>query len=300
MSKINIYWFDKKEQHGNFGDELGPYIIKKLSGRKINQIIIPRTGIKLILAYIKGLFRGVYSITILPKIINNLMLNGNYIISVGSIIAWGNGKRKVWGSGILFKDDKIDNGQFYAVRGKYSQKRLKALGYKVPNSIGDPALILPLIYNPKITKSYDLGFIPHHTQYEYFAKYQDIHGIRVINLLDDIEKIIDITLSCKYIISSSLHGIIVAHAYNIPCLWYHYPKIEWYGENIKFLDYFSSVDIVEYDPFLLKEIEEFNVEEEINNIKNNEPIHSINGDLKKIQQNLIASAPFQVKKEYIK
>lgn len=300
MSKINIYWYAKKGLHGNFGDELGPYIIKKLSGNEINQIIIPRTSIKLILAYIKGLFNGVYSISILPKIINSLYLNGNYIISVGSIIAWGNGKRKVWGSGILFKNDKVDNGIFYAVRGKYTQQRLSELGYKVPKTLGDPAILLPLIYQPKIEKTYDLGLIPHHTQYEHFAKYQEVHSIRVINLLDDIEKIINSVMSCKYIISSSLHGVIVAHAYKIPSLWYHYPNIEWHGENIKFYDYFSSVDIEEYDPFLLKEIDEFDVKEEIENFRNNEPLLSVKVDFEEMQRNLILAAPFSVKKEFAK
>lgn len=294
MSKINIYWFDKKVLHGNFGDELGPYIVKKLSGNKTNQIIIPRTSFKLILAYLKGVFNGVYSLKIFPKIIGNLIVNGDYLITVGSIIAWGSGKRKVWGSGILFRNDKIDNGEFYAVRGKYTQQRLLELGFKAPSALGDPALLLPIIYNPEVEKSHTLGLIPHHTQYEHFAKYEEVHDIRVINLLDDIETVIKNVLSCKNIISSSLHGVIVAHAYNIPALWYHYPKIQWHGENIKFLDYFSSVNIDEYDPFLLREINEFEVEHEIEFVRKSRNLANINTDLNKIQKDLISAAPFEV------
>lgn len=303
MSKINLFWYAKAllsedTKFGNFGDELGPYLIGRLSGQSIKHVPIPRTSIKLILAYFKGLINKVYSWRQFPDIVRCFFLNGNYIISVGSIIAWGSGKRKVWGSGILFENDKISNGTFYAVRGKYSQERLAELGYQVPEVTGDPALLLPLVYNPEVEKENKLGIVPHHTQFEHFAPYQEQHGIKVINLLDDIERVIDHILSCQYIISSSLHGLIVAQAYGIPALWYYYPHINWYGEDIKFLDYLSSVDIEEYEPLELKEINEFVVEKEIEKFLEYKNVIYIKNDLNKIQQDLISAAPFPIKKSF--
>jgi len=294
---IYLYWFNKKGKYGNFGDELGPYLIEKISGNQIYQIKINRTGFKLILAYLKGLFFGHYNLNIYKNIIKTLKLNGNHIISIGSIIGWGSGRRIVWGSGILFKNEKISDGKFLAVRGKYTQKRLLELGYDCPSIFGDPALLLPLVYNPIVQKTHKVGMIPHHTQYKHFANYEKKHGIKVINLIGDIEDIIIQILSCENIISSSLHGLIVPHAYGIPSLWYEYPKIKWKGENIKFLDYFSSVGIKEYDPIILKEIEKFNINEELVNFAENSEFLNINSDLKNIQNKLLEAAPFHVLKE---
>lgn len=299
-SKVQLYWFNKKGKYGNFGDELGPYLIEKISGNEVSQIIINRSSIKLVLAYLKGLVFGYYGLDILKNVIKTLKLNGNYIVSIGSIIGWGSGKRIVWGSGILFNNEKVDNGKFLAVRGKYTQKRLLELGYDCPSVFGDPALLLPLVYNKKLEKTHKLGMIPHHTQYEHFAGYEEKHGIKVINLIGDIEGILNQILSCEKIISSSLHGVIVAQAYNIPALWYEYSKIQWHGENIKFLDYFSSVDIKEYKPIPLKEIENFSIEEEFDNFEEYSEYININLDLKNIQKNLLEVAPFNVLAEFQK
>ena len=237
---IYLFWFKKPGKFGNFGDELGPYIINNLSSNQIYRIKINRTGLKLFLAYFKGLIFGYYKLNIFSNVLKTFKLRGKYIISVGSIIGWGSGSRIVWGSGIVFNNEKIDNGTFLAVRGKHTQKRLIELGYKCPSIFGDPALLLPLIYNPKKTKTHEIGIIPHHTQFDHFKSYGERHGVKIINLIGDVEGVINQIVSCKKIISTSLHGIIVAQAYNVPALWYEYPRIQWHGENIKFLDYFSS------------------------------------------------------------
>lgn len=300
MKTTYLFWFNKKGKYGNFGDELGPYIIKKLSGNNIYQIPINRSSFKLVLAYLKGLVMGYFGLNIFKGVVKTLFLNGKYIVSIGSIIGWGSGKRIVWGSGILFDNEKIDNGKFLAVRGKYTQKRLLELGYECPSVFGDPALLLPLIYNPEIEKTHKIGMVPHHTQFEHFKDYEKTHGIKVINLIGDVEEILNEMLSCEKIISSSLHGVIVAQAYNIPALWYEYPKIQWHGENIKFLDYFSSVGIEEHEPLPLKENNEFNLDEELQKFDQNKERLHINLDLKNIQTNLLKVAPFDVLAEFKK
>lgn len=292
--KIYLFWFNKKGKYGNFGDECGPYIIKKLSGMEVYQIPIPRISLKLIIVYIRGLILKRYKLGIFNSVFKTLMLNGNHIISVGSIIGWGSGKRIVWGSGILFENENIDNGKFLAVRGKYTQKKLIDLGYNAPSIFGDPAILLPMVYSPEKAIQHDLGIIPHHTQYDHFKDYENKHELKVINLIGDVETIIDEIVSCRYIISSSLHGIIVAQAYNIPALWYEYPNIKWHGENIKFLDYFSSVGIEEYKPFPLKEIDDFNKEFELLRFKKDLKNSKITNDMIKIQKGLIDVAPFPV------
>ena len=52
---------------------------------------------------------------------------------------------------------------------------------------------------------------------------------------------IDKICSCRYIISSSLHGLILSDAYGIPNLWIRISdRVK--GGDCKFLDYFSGVN----------------------------------------------------------
>ena len=35
MARTNVFWYRHPEGYGNFGDELNPYIIQKLSGKQV-------------------------------------------------------------------------------------------------------------------------------------------------------------------------------------------------------------------------------------------------------------------------
>ena len=299
MKKIRLFWYKKTNvTYGNFGDELGPYLIGKLSTLPIVHVPIPRGGIFLLLTYVKNLVLGSYSLSMLPAVLKSFFLPGRYITSIGSIIGWSSGSRTVWGSGILFYDEIVSNGKFLAVRGKYTQRRLKNLGFEVPDVIGDPALLLPLVFKPDVRVKYTLGIIPHHTHTESLIHLATMPGVIVINLLDDIEVIIRKILSCEYVISTSLHGLIVAHAYRIPALWYEYRQVDWYGSDVKFYDYFSSVDIPEYVPYQMPEVNNFSLEKVLQRFETAEANTLISADLFVIQKKLLDVAPFPVNQIY--
>ncbi len=217
--EIPLFWWVEKYKGGlqNYGDALSPYIIERLSGKKTN-VINPKS------------FRYKY----LRK----------HVFCIGSILGQANKMSIIWGSGIVLKDQVVKCNKVLAVRGPKTRDRLMQLGYSVPEIYGDPALLLPLIYIPKVTKQFKLGIIPHYVDYEHILNnIQEEKEVKVINLLtDDVEKTTDQILSCHTIISSSLHGVIVAHAYGIPAIWVKFSN-KLFGDDVKFHDYFESVGL---------------------------------------------------------
>lgn len=233
-----------------------------------------------------------------PNKLNYLLLFNKITFGIGSILSWYTVKNCiVWGSGIMNKNAKIFPANFLAVRGKHTQQRISEIGYTPPKVIGDPALLLPIIYTPQKSNRKNIGIIPHFKHYnEVSAKFKNDQNIVIINLLDDIEKIINQINSCYITLSTSLHGIIVSHAYSVKSLWVELSEINIGGDNIKFYDYFSSVDILEYKPFRVENKD--NIDFIIKNICIHDHLLLPKVDLVKIQSNLLSVAPFQLKKEY--
>lgn len=60
-------------------------------------------------------------------------------------------------------------------------------------------------------------------------------------------------MSCKKIVSSSLHGLIVSDSYKIPNRWVSFSD-QIAGGTFKFLDYFSSVNREETVPISIQSI----------------------------------------------
>ncbi|HBX9678667.1 TPA: hypothetical protein P7Z72_005360, partial [Klebsiella pneumoniae] len=120
--------------------------------------------------------------------------------------------------------------------------------------------------------------------------YRSNKNIKVIDLkTKDIEFVVDEIISCEYILSTSLHGVIVAQAYDIPTLWIKHNDIN--TDGIKFYDYFDSVGIKPYDGF--EDYESLINDYESAFVKHAN-ISKITTDLKKMQDNLLSVAPFPV------
>lgn len=188
------------------------------------------------------------------KVINyseswNIKKRENYLC-VGSIITWMTTDSSIiWGSGVVYPDDKIPAKpiKVLAVRGPLTRQYLLDNGVECPEIYGDPALLLPRIYKPHtIEKKYKFGIIPHfrdkknelisHLTQEDLSK--ELLVIDVQNV-KDWRFFIDQILKCEYIISSSLHGIIVADAYKVPNIWAEFKNGE--RKRFAFEDYLLSV-----------------------------------------------------------
>ncbi len=119
----------------------------------------------------------------------------------------------------------------------------------------------------------------------------------IINLADpNIENVINNILSCQYILSSSLHGLIVSHAYGIPAIYFKKGYI--FGDGSKFIDYFQSVDIPEYSPIEYGKIDFNNVNDLIHLFEKMKQYALPHKDLHEMQQSLIKVAPFSIIDKY--
>lgn len=184
-----------------------------------------------------------------PHILNFFNIQYNYINSakladclcVGSIAHWSSPNKIMLGSGIITADSKISpDANWKFVRGPQTRKRIINAGGRCPEIYGDPGLLLSLLCKES-QKEFDVGIVPHFVDYQYVKnKYPQF---KIINVIDDNPINVAKEISkCRYIISSSLHGIIAAHSYNIPAAWVKFSN-NVYGDDIKFIDYFESVNI---------------------------------------------------------
>lgn len=235
-----VYW-----NQINLGDLLSPYIVGKLSGLPMIHKNLYVLGIKgqinLLLSFLQGK---------IPKneFLETLFFFEKNLLAVGSILAWGNKRSIIWGSGFMNQNESFRGGEVCAVRGKLTNKKLLAMGLKGCDVFGDPALLLPLFIPPVVAKIYDVVIIPHWREVDYFqseyGKKYKVLDIRTTN----IEGFVAELTSCRYVLSTSLHGIILSHAYGIPALWIKKGYID--TDGFKFHDYFSSVEIPLYDGIL--------------------------------------------------
>lgn len=144
----------------------------------------------------------------------------------------------VWGSGFMESDTLPLWPQrlvCHAVRGPLSRSRV--CGRSI--ALGDPALLLPLIWARLASLTAEVAIVPHNASYRNFLSlYADClpRHWTVIDLLDPPTAVALAIASSEFVVSSSLHGLIVADAYGVPSCWM-LPHGRLSGDGFKFADY---------------------------------------------------------------
>ncbi len=166
---------------------------------------------------------------------------------IGSILGFFKGRGMlVWGSGFMTINSrmKAKPEKVYSVRGPLTRRKLLEQGIECPAVYGDPALLVSRYYRPETVRKYRFGIIPHNED-EGNALVRACEGrddVRIIRMSGyrHWHDIPDAVCSCEKILSSSLHGLIVADSYGIPNVWVRFSdRIP--GGDFKYLDYFQSV-----------------------------------------------------------
>lgn len=251
-----------------------------------NQLDRPIIPFRINLLYYRGKTQNVGDH--LSKILFDLLLDKQGVKSrwqnktlrvsfIGSVIQFIGAKAIIYGSGILREDvvktfarKKIPL-DIRAVRGPLTKKALESIGYSVPSIFGDPAVLLPLFYNPQLEKKEDYIIIPHWTKVDNYKNHPCLSPIT-----HDWTNFIDRILSAKLVISASLHGIIIAEAYGVPAVFLNDTENE---DIFKYKDYYYSTG--RYDFNFAHTIEEAFLME-----KNEMPSFA------EMQKNLLNAFPF--------
>lgn len=175
-----------------------------------------------------------------------------HLYAIGSILTMGKQDAVIWGSGAI-NDESLwtliaDRKKYRrrldirAVRGKYTKELLEQAGYEVGDVLGDPAILLPIIYDPRnlgvpLIKKYKVTVIVHFDKVplEWKEKYPEINFLSVKT--DDYKRVIDVILASEKVISSSLHGIILSESYGVPAVMI---MNDVWNQIFKYYDWFSA------------------------------------------------------------
>ncbi len=198
----------------NFGDWVGPFLFEASTGTKpLYHKLDRKTG-------------------------------GTALVTAGSIMAHIRRADAaiVWGSGIISRDDVFERPrEIHAVRGPLTRARCLALGYDCPEIYGDPAILLPNHLDlSSVPVTDDLGLVPHFVNLDEARRlFGDRPGLRIIDVRGSVADVAAEIAACRAIVSSSLHGIIVAQSYGRPAARVTLTA-PLKGDGVKFADHYAA------------------------------------------------------------
>jgi pyruvyltransferase len=265
--RVNLHVSDMR-MNGIIGtDEVGrsPYNLGDFLGNVIVNWMLAKKGLSL----------------------DDYVLQKQHLLTVGSGAVKSYQNMTMWGAGVerelpqmvrrFFLKSWFRKLDIRAVRGPMSRDYLIRLGHKCPEVYGDPAILMPLIYAGQGEKKYDFSIIPQLvTEKGVREKYPDAHIISMNT--DDYKGVIDQIVQSRLIVSSSLHGVILADVYGVPSVWYR-----GLGKEIdfKYKDYYASTGrYVEWIPTCVEEALQCN------------PLPL--PDLKLLQEGLLSTFPYDL------
>ncbi|TSI13934.1 polysaccharide pyruvyl transferase family protein [Brevibacterium aurantiacum] len=213
------YWWDMRT---NFGDLIGPKVMSHLTRRAVH---------------------NTYG---LPN-------SGSAIVSVGSIIdVVHRSNMHIWGTGLMnvptrsrIRELSGLDWTISAVRGHRTRTTLQdQLGWCIPNVVGDPGLLFPRVFSDSTTPTQDaIAVIPHYAHKTVLNRdLVESQECLFVDVERSPEEVASDIQRSRLVISTSLHGLILAQAYGVPWLWLKVVDRHLAGQDFKFEDFFSTVD----------------------------------------------------------
>ena len=182
---LRLFWYDDKP---NFGDRLNPWLARRLG-------FWPRRA----------------------------SLVQADVIAVGSVLDGlpSSSTSRIWGAGLMTADGappSIPAGRILAGRGKSTRDLLGACGSVAR---GDPGLLVGH-FASRLPQRYSVGLVPHlsHRGGATFRTFANsVPGSVLVDVTASPKKVIRTLSQCGCVVTSSLHGLVVADSLGIPATW---------------------------------------------------------------------------------
>lgn len=139
----------------------------------------------------------------------------------------------VFGTGLMYHDSSVDlsAAKVMALRGPLTEARS---GTKA-EVLGDPGLLAGTLAPPMTRRI--TGVIPHFMDEDLAGKF----GGKVIDIETGVQKVINAVAECEQVVTSCLHGLVLADSLGIPARWELCDAV--WGNGFKFADYEMSIGI---------------------------------------------------------
>ena len=203
-SEDSMFWWQPRDGI-NFGDDLSRVIVEKILGHAVRH--------------------------------RPFESDAKLLFAAGSILHYARNGDVIWGSG--FRENPLSENRFSyldvrAVRGPRTREFLLKMGIDCPEIYGDPAVLMGYLF-PELKKEkpiYDYIIIPNIGEIQCFIGYKNI-----VLPTCPWREIVKKMMQSRLVISSSLHGIIVAESFGIPA---RLLKMTWIEPLLKYQDYYES------------------------------------------------------------
>jgi pyruvyltransferase len=212
---VELFYWAPSDQTQNFGDHLSAIIVSRL------------------LSYFN-------------HVLDEAVAQPARLLAVGSILHFARDGDTIWGSGVNGKvqvsEHRFRKLDVRAVRGPITREFLMKRGVSVPEIYGDPALLLPRLFPGRFRAS---GLRP----YVVVPNIHDLTSLsRESNIVSPLlawNTCVERILEASLVISSSLHGIVIAEAFGIPA---RYLRITETEHMLKYQDYALGTGRKEIEP----------------------------------------------------
>lgn len=215
LPPFSLFWFNA----ANFGDALSPFVVSHVAGRPVTHANPERAQ----------------------------------LFALGSLMGWlhdryseapASGHRPLlWGTGCLKPPSRkfLKHVDVRAVRGPISNTLLNELP-RLP--WGDPGIFADELFATPPARTDRIGVIAHHKLADDPALAALAAAVPQVEVIDvrtfDAMGVVERIASCRYVLSSSLHGLVVADAFGVPNRWLD-PRGNHGFSELKFYDYATGI-----------------------------------------------------------
>lgn len=225
---IRLSWWKAEP---NFGDALSPIVVEFVSGRRVRWASHEKAD----LVALGSILQGVRKVHQAPR---------------------ADGSRPfIWGSGIMFPvgGDFVKNVQIRILRGPLTASAIGVAARR----FGDPGLLAREALDfGDIERGDYIAIVPHRNLVDSPLLAEVLKAEPALRLVDprgEVREVCRAIAGAAHVISSSLHGLIVADSFGIPNTWLD-PRGIHGAAHFKFYDYATGVERPLAPPVMLDEV----------------------------------------------